>query len=50
MDDFTIMTVLHTQAHLREPVQDLWLAEIASSLLLQLACQVTTIRIVHNDT
>ena len=49
MDDFTIMTVLHTQTHLRKPVQDLGLAEIAPSLLLQLARQVTAICIVHND-
>lgn len=50
MDDFPIMNMLHTQANLCEPVQDLSLWEWSAFLIFASVLKVTTITVVHYDT
>ena len=50
MDDFSIVNVLHAEANLCEPVQNLILRERPASLRLDPSLQVATIAEVHNDT
>ena len=49
MDDFSIVDMLHTKAHLSEPVQNLVLAEVTASLLFQFTREITSISVVHDD-
>lgn len=49
MNDLPIMNMLHTQANLREPVQDLVFREGPTTLGLHTSLKISTIAEVHND-
>ena len=42
MNDFSVVDVFHSQAYLREPVEDLDFGEWPTSLILDSFLQVTT--------
>ena len=49
MNNLAIMNMLHTQAQLCEPIEDLSLAKWSASLIFDLATEVATIRVVHDN-
>ena len=49
MDHFSIVNVLHTQANLCKPVQDLIFRKGSAALGLDPPLQVATVTEVHND-
>lgn len=50
MDNFPIVHMLHAEAHLSKPIQDLIFAKRPPSLLFDFLSNITAISIVHDDT
>ena len=46
---FAIMNVLHSEAYLSEPIEDLVLRERSTALVLDPFLQITTVAVVHDD-
>ena len=50
MNDFSIMNMLHSQAKLGEPIENLIFREGPVSLLFDLLPDITTVGVVHDNT
>jgi len=49
VQNFAVVHVLHAEADLREPVEELALGEVAPALVLDSLGQVAAVRVVHHD-